>query len=102
MRMLRACIHMQIADDLVTKTGLREHTLHCSPDEFSRSLREDLLRSRETLSARITGVANVNTISHLAAFEDDLLGVDDDDVVTAVNVRGESRLVLTTEDKSNP
>jgi len=100
--MLWTCIDMQIVDDLVTKACLREHTLHCSPYEFSRSLREDLLRSRETLSARITGVANVNTISHLAALEDNLLGVDDDDVVTAVNVRGEPRFVLAAKDKSDP
>ena len=101
MRMLWTCIDMQIVDDLVTKACLREHTLHCSPYEFSRSLCEDLLRGRETLSAWITSVTNVNTISHLAAFEDNLLCVDDDDVVTAVNMRSESRFVLAAKDKSN-
>ncbi len=99
--MLRACIDVQIAYDLVTKTCLREHTLYRSPNEFSRPSLQDLLRSRETLSARITGVAHINTISHLAAFEDHLLCVDDDDVVTAVNVWGESRFVLAAKDKSD-
>ena len=102
MRMLRSCVNVQIAEDLVTKAGLREHSFDGPPYEFGRSLCKDLLRSRETLSTRITGVTDINTIVHLVSLEHDLLGVDHDDVVTAVHVRGVARLVLATEDKSDP
>ena len=100
--MLWACVNIQVVDELVTKTGLWEHSFDGPPDEFGWSLCEDLLRSRETLSTRITGVTDINTIVHLVSLEHDLLGVDDDDVVTAIYMRSEARLVLATEDKGNP
>ena len=67
----------------------------------SRLAIEHLFRCGETLAARITGVANVHTVRQLLAGEADLVGVDDDDVVTTVHVRREIRLVLATEDKSD-
>ena len=97
--MLGTCIDEQVTQELVTKTRLREHTLYRSPNQFGGVLGEDFLRRREALSARITGVAGVNAVRHLLAFEGDLLTVDDDDVVTAVHVRREARLRLATEDK---
>ena len=97
--MLRTCIDEQVAQQLVTKTGLREHTLNSSPDQFGRSLSEDLGRRREALSTRVTGVARIDAFGHLLSGEGYLLGVDDDDVVTAVHVGGEARLRLATEDK---
>ena len=97
--MLRACVDEQVAEQIVTKTGLGEHTLHCSPDEFGGPLLEDLLRGREPLSAGLAGVAGIDPVSHLPAAEGDLLGVDHDDVVTAVDVRGVTRLGLATKDK---
>ena len=102
MRVLGACIDMQIADELVTKTGLGEHSFDGPPHQFGGSLRKDLLGSRETLATRITGVANVNTIVHLVTLEGNLLSVDDDDVVTAIHVRGVARFGLAAKDKSNP
>ena len=101
MRVLRTCIDEQVVDELVTKTGLREHTLYCSPDQFSRSFAKDLGRCCEALSTRITGVANINTVGHLVALESYLLSVYYDNIVTAVNVRRVASLVLATEDKSN-
>ena len=102
MRMLCTCIDVQVADDLVTKTGLRKHTLNCSPDQFSRSFAKNLCRCSEALSTGITSVANIHTVRHLLAFEGNLLCVDYDNVVTAVYVRSKPRFVLSTKDKSKP
>jgi len=92
---------MEVSEDLVAKTGLREHTLDCSPDQFSGPLCEDLLGRGEALSTRISGVAGIHAVGHLVSLEGDFLGVDDDDVVTAVDVGSEAGLVLATEDKSD-
>ena len=102
MRVLGTCVNMQIANELFTKTGLGEHSSHGPPHQFSGPLCEDLLGSRETLATRIAGIANVNTIVHLISLEGYLLGVDDDDVVTAIHVRGEAGLILAAKDKCNP
>ena len=101
MRVLRTCVNEQVVDELVTKTGLGEHTLYCSPDQLSRSFAKDLGRCREALSTRITGVANIDTFGHLIALESYLLSVYYDNIVTAVNVRSIAGFVLATEDKSN-
>ncbi len=102
MGVLRTCINKQVVDELVTKTGLRKHTLYCSPDQFSRSLAKNLCRRGEALSAGITGVAYIHAISHFLAFEGYLLCVYYDNVVTAVYVRSITGFGLAAEDKSNP
>ena len=98
MRMLRSCVNVQIAEDLVTKAGLREHSFDGPPHEFGRSLCKDLLRSRETLSTRITGITSVNLICLLLAGEYDLRGIDNDYVVSTIYVRSESWLVLSANE----
>ena len=100
--MLRSCVNVKVSELLVTETCLREHTLDCSPDEFCRSLGEDFARCGETLSSWISSVACVHTVGHLLALESNFLGVDYDNIVTAIHVRSESWLVLTAEDKGNP
>ena len=99
--MLGACIDKQVVKLLCTKTCLGEHTLDCSSDELGRFLGEDLLRGGETLSTGISGVAYIHAVGHLLTLEGYLLCVDDDDVVTTVNVGSEAGLVLATEDKSD-
>ena len=101
MRVLGACIYEQVAKQIISEARLGEHTLHSSPDEFSGSLLEDLLGCRETLSSGVSGIARIDTVSHLPAAEGDLLGVDYDDIVTAVDVRGEPGLVLATKNKGH-
>lgn len=101
MRMLGTCIDEQVAKKIVTKTCLREHTLYCSPDKLFGACCENLFRCCEPLSAGISGVTGVNTVGHLISLEGHLLGVDNDDVVTTVNVGGETGFGLATKDKSN-
>jgi hypothetical protein len=49
----------------------------------------------------VPGVAVHHLLGRLALGEHDLVGVDDDDVVAGVDVRGEHRLVLATEHASD-
>ena len=91
-RMLGTCINVQVVDELVTKTGLREHALHRPTDEFGRSFGKDLSGRGEALATGIAGVAGVDAVGHLLAGETDLFGIYDDDVVTTVHVRGEAGL----------
>lgn len=99
--MLRTCIDEQVVDELVTKTSLRKHAFDSLPDQFGRSCAKNLLGCGSTLSTRISGVTCVYLVGHLLAFESHLLSIDDDDIVTAINVRCEAGFGLATEDKSN-
>ena len=101
MRMLRTCINEQVTENIITETGLREHTLHCSPDKFFRSVGENLLRCCKPLSTRISGVTGINTVGHLLSTKGDFLSIDNDYIVSAINVRSVARLCLATKDKSN-
>ena len=55
----------------------------------------ELCRCGETLTTRITCVASVNLVGLLLASEISLLGIDDDHIVAAINMRGKCGLVLT-------
>src|SRR5690606_20775377 len=62
----------------------------------------DDLASRALLdAARVTGVPVVLLVGVLLAGEDDLVGVDDDDVVAVVDVGREGCLVLAAQAVSN-
>ncbi len=101
MRMLAACIYEQVSEQIVTKTGLGEHTLYCSPYKLFRAIGENLLGCCKPLSTRVSGVTGVNTVGHLLAAEGNLLCVYYDDVVTTVNVGSVAGLGLAAKDKSN-
>jgi hypothetical protein len=46
----------------------------------------------------MAGVPVIHLVGELLAGESDLLGVDDDDVVSVIDMRSESRLVLAAQD----
>ena len=87
--MLAALIEVQVFDELLTKTGLRKHAPYGHPHKFGRLLCQNLLRSRESLSARITGVTYIDPVGHLLAGELHLVRIEDDDVVATILVRSE-------------
>lgn len=101
MRMLRALIKIKVVDELRTKTVLREHSLYCHSDQLCRLLCQNLFRSAETLSSRIACVTDIDPVGHLFPCEFHLVCIEDDDIVTAVNVRSEIRLVLPAKNKSH-
>src|SRR5207245_8080102 len=83
---------------LTRQSGLRQHPPHRLLDHALRMLGEQDLERREPLVPHVARVAEVALLLHLAPRELNLLGVDDDDAVTAIHVRRERGLVLATQD----
>ena len=102
MRMLAALVKIQVVQELCTKTVLRKHAFDSHPEKLSRFLLKHFLRGGEPLSSGITGVTDIHPVSHLSSGEPYLVGIDHDDIVTAVHVRSEARLVLPAENERDP
>ena len=87
-RMLAALVDLEVAHQLALQRPAREHALDgLLEDALGELAVEDLARRALLDAARIAGVPVVDLVVTLGAGEDDLLGVDDDDVVAAVDVR---------------
>ena len=96
--MFAAGIHLQVAKLGSAQTGARQHAFHSLFYDKFGFLAQIIGRSCIALSTWITGVTRIHFVRHLFTRELHLVSVDDDDVVTAVNVRSEVGLVLTTQD----
>ena len=103
MLVLCTCINIEVVNELVTKLCLGQHSLN----NFSHKslstvgLSHQLCRCGLTLTAGITGVTQINPVSPLLTSQDNLIGIKNDNVVTAVNVRSEICLILTAEQLGN-
>ena len=96
--MLCAGIDLQVRQQLVAQTGLGQHAFDGLLDEEGRFLCQIVGRRSETLAAGVSGVTRVDLVGHFVARELHLLRVDDDDVVTTVDVGCVAGLVLASED----
>lgn len=107
--MVGTIVHVEVLDELTTEAVLGKHTLdymevegmHTRLEVLVERLLHQSLGSILTLTAGVTGVVIINTISHLFAGEDNLVGVDDDNVVAACYVRRVAGLVLSAENFRN-
>src|SRR4051812_40793687 len=101
MRMLIASIDLQLGNDATAETVLREHLLHGDLDHPLRVLLVHLPEAGGTLPARISRVANVLLLLRALGRKLDLVRVDDDDEIAAIDVRCEEWLVLAAENRSH-
>ena len=98
MGMLRTGIHLEVLEDSLAQTGLGKHTANGLFDHELRLLLQVVLSGCETLSAGITRVSYIDLLGQFVARELHLLRIDDDDVVTAIDVGRVAGLVLAAED----
>lgn len=101
MIVLCANVDVNVAEELVAKTVLREHALDSVLDELAGILLEDLASGLVMTATGVTRVRIDNLARELVASEADLVGIDDDDIVAAVYMRREVGLVLATDDLRN-
>ena len=96
MRMLGTGIDMQVAVQVGTQSVLGQHAADGVLKDALGMAAQQLGGSGLTLAAGVAGIALINLVGHLFASENDLLGIDDDNVVAAINVRCEVRLGLAS------
>ena len=98
MRMFASGIHLQVAQQRLAQTCTGQQALDGLFEDELGLLTQVIGRSGVALAAGITRVTDVHLVRHLLARKLHFVSVDDDDIVTAVNVRSEARLVLTAQD----
>jgi hypothetical protein len=98
-RMLRAVVEVKRAHLVAAERAARDHALHRLLEHtLGETALEHLARSRLLQPAGVAGVLVIDLLVELAAGEADLVGVDHDDMVAAIDVRREARLVLAAQD----
>ena len=97
MRVFGAGVDEELAHDLAAQAVLGDHALHGVEDQLDGVLVQQRLPGRRAQSARVTRVVVGELLGGLVGRQDYLVRVDDDDVVTAVNMRGEVDAVLAAE-----
>src|SRR5437868_13487812 len=98
MGMCAALVDAQVAHQLTVQGAAREHALDGLLDNPFRMLAVENLARRPLLdAARIASVLVVNLVFAFGAGEDDLVGIDDDDVVTAIDMGCVDRSMFALE-----
>jgi hypothetical protein len=100
-RMLGALVDLELGGHLAAKLGLGQHALDGLLDDGFGATGEEL---DEGLFAETTGEAGVAAIELLVSLEagqHDLFGVDDDDVIAHIDVRGVEGAELAGEDRGS-
>ena len=98
MGMLSAGVDLETVDGVAAKGVLGEHALDGQLESEGGTLGHEGLVLDLFQTADPAGVTAVELLVQLAAGEDGLVGVDDDDEVAAVNVGGEIGLDLAAQD----
>src|SRR5687768_1651193 len=96
-RMLVAANDLELFEHLPPEWILRQHAFDGNLDGALRMRLEKLLERLGLQVADRARVTVVDLVLELAARDADLLGVDDDDEVARIDVRGVNRLVLATQ-----
>ena len=103
MGMLGSLIYIEVVQQGATEGAFGQHTLD---GVLQNALHTERLLAQlsgcvEALATGIARVAGVNLVGLFLTSKDNLLGVDDDNVVTTVLVRSEGGLVLTADNLSH-
>ena len=99
--MFGAGIDFEFLNHLVAKSAVREHTPDSSGQRGGRVLRHEVGEIDPAFAGDVTGVVEVFLVQVLVAGNGNLAGVDDNNEVTSVDVRGIDGLVLAHEEASN-
>ena len=99
---LLTSIDVEVINQRLTEAVLRQHACdHTTDETISTALLKLSLRSRETLSTRVAGIAYIDAVSPLLAGHNGLVSIDDNDIITAIYVGSEGRLMLPSEQLSD-
>lgn len=101
MRVLGTGVDLEFAHRLTTERAFGDHALNAAADGIFGLACQHLSESLGLNAARIAGVAIQHLAIGLTRGHLDLGCVDHDHVVTSVDMGGEDRLVLATQEACN-
>src|SRR3546814_1689512 len=101
MRMYATDVDLQLAELCVDQRARRQNALDGLLEHAIGMGLQNLFERGRTDAARILGMPVVNLVLELVAGRLHLLGIDDDDVIARVDVRGVFRLVLAAQAVGN-
>ncbi len=100
--MLGTSIDVQFGKNLAAQRATGHHTLNSFDDNAFRVLTvQELVHGAFFDAARITGVPVELLVLKFTASQFDFFGIDDDDVIATIHVRGKHRFVFTTKTVGN-
>ena len=91
---LTACVNVQVRVQPPTEPVLGQHAFYGVFDDALRVLFEQQPGRCKPLTTGIARMANIYFVGHLRAGQAHLVGIDDDYVISAVNVRSEAGFVF--------
>src|SRR5260370_42549327 len=100
--MIRSLVDLKLAGHGPAEAPLREHALDGPLDHALGMALEHALRAHLAQTADVAGMPPVDLVGELPARQVDLLGVDHHYMIPDVEVRGESRLVVSPQDVGHP
>ncbi len=98
MRVLRTGVDLEVAQERISEAGLGKHALDCVT-EYELGFPAELVGGVDKpLAARVTRVPYIDLVGHFLSRESYLVGIDDDNVVTAIHVGSVTGFVLAAQD----
>ena len=97
MGVLLTSVNFEVFDQSLTQTVFGEHTANGFLDNGFGRFSEVLCGGSETLTAGVASVAYIGFSSQFVTCQAYFLSVDDDYVVTAINVGSKARFVFTAQ-----
>src|SRR5258707_13473369 len=99
-RMVCALVHLELGGHLAAKLVFGKHALHGLLDDGFGATGEELDEGLFAETTGEAGVAAIELLVRLEAGQHDLFGIDDDDVIAHIDVRGVENVELAGEDRS--
>lgn len=90
-------IHVEVAEQLIAQTIFGQHAFYHFAEEAIFTLGLEACGGCLALSTGVAGVAQIDAIVPLVAGQNDFVGINHDDIVSAIHVRSEVGFVLAPE-----
>ena len=103
MLVLGTLVDVEVGEQVGGQFVFGKHALDDAANELlvAVGLGDDVSGSAGLLTAGVHAVAEIDAVGHLLAGEQNLVGIDDDDIVAAIHVGSEAGLVLATQELSH-
>lgn len=99
--MIGASVHEKLFDHCIAQFGFWKHATNANLNDGFGFATNQMASSFQPTATGVTSVALEFFLVHFITSEADLFSIDNHDIVAAINMRGEGRLVLAPQYRCN-